>query len=197
MFWPNRPEPALHDLAIHGAITLWEAMIDEFRTYPPEDGALECCEAFRKFYDYLLANAGAGRFPGRQHFDPIDLSQILPAINLVDLVGNDQDYRLRYRLVGSLQAHYFAGDRNVVGHYLDTFWQSNPELKPHILGDYQRAVERRGPTIGQYERPNADFPFLNYARMVFPLATDGSRIDMFFVLHAYRDPMTNELVCHL
>lgn len=172
-------------------------MIDESRAYVPEEGAIECCDAFRTFYDYLIANAGVGRFPGRQHFDPIDLAFILPAINLVDLVGDENSYRLRYRLVGTLQAHYFASGRNVVGQYLEAFWQSNPDLKPLILNDYQRAIDRRGPTVGQYEHPNSDFPFLNYARMVFPLAADGNRIDMFFVLHAYRDPVSKALVCRL
>ena len=38
------------------------------------------------------------------------------------------------------------------------FWELNPHLKPMILDDYLRAICRRGPSIGIYERPNDDFP---------------------------------------
>ncbi|MED6311651.1 MAG: hypothetical protein VX624_17370, partial [Pseudomonadota bacterium] len=63
--------------------------------------------------------------------------------------------------------------------HLGEFWELNPHLKPIILDDYLRAICRRGPSIGIYERPNDDFPFIGYARMVFPLAGDGREIDMF------------------
>lgn len=160
--------------------------------YKPEDGALNQSTDFQWLYDYLITKAGAGRIPGRQHLDPVEMVPILRAVNLVDRVLSVDGMRLRYRLVGSLQAHYFAGGKNVVGHYLDEFWKANPVLKPMILEDYDRAVDRRGPTLGIYERPNEDFPFLGYARMLFPLAGDGSEIDMFIVLHAYRHPSTGE-----
>ena len=48
-----------------------------------------------------------------------------------------------------------------------------------ILDDYFRAICQRGTSIGIYERPNDDFPFLGCARMVFPLVGDGREIDMF------------------
>ena len=133
-----------------------------------------------------------GCLPGRQHIEPADLTKVLTAINLVDYSPEEDGFRLRYRLVGSLQTHFFSNDKNVTGQYLDEFWELNPHLKPMILDDYLRAIRRRGPSIGIYERPNEDFPFLGYARMVFPLAGDGREIDMFIVLHAYRDPRTNE-----
>jgi len=160
--------------------------------YVPEAGALERSTDFRFLHDYLVAQIPPGSLPGRQHIDPADLAQILTAINLVDYCHEEDGFRLRYRLIGSLQSHYFAGGKNVAGQYLDEFWELNPSLKPQILDDYLRAINRRGPSIGIYERPNEDFPFLGYARMVFPLARDGREIDMFIVLHAYRDPRTQE-----
>lgn len=165
------------------------------RNYEPEDGAFAHCEDFKWLYDYLVTRAGPDRMPGRQHIDPADLAPILTGINLVDYLPETDGFRLRYRLVGSLQSRYFAGSKNVVGRYLDEFWEQNPSLKPRILDDYQRAIARRGPSTGQYERPNEEFPFLGYARILFPLAQNGEDIDMFIVLHAYRDPVTNAYSC--
>ena len=160
--------------------------------YLPEADALEQSIDSRLFYDYLVDQVTTECLPERQHIKPADLTKALTATNLVDYCPEEDGFRLRYRLVGSLQTHFFSNDKNVTGQYLDEFWELNPHLKPMILDDYLRAICRRGPSIGIYERPNDDFSFIGYARMVFPPAGDGREIDMFIVLHAYRDPRTNE-----
>src|SRR5260370_36208614 len=52
-----------------------------------------------RFFDYWLSIAPAGRLPGRQHFDPLDIVALMPRVWILDVVREASGPRFCYRLV--------------------------------------------------------------------------------------------------
>ena len=75
-------------------------------------------------YDYWCRIAPAGRLPGRQHFDPLDIPHLLPNIWLLDV--HRDPIRFWRRLVGT-RIEEFAGkslDNGWVADHLEERRQS-------------------------------------------------------------------------
>ena len=113
--------------------------------YPASDALLDGNEGFRALYRYLVDKTGGERLPDRKDIDPAELKPFLTAINLLDAVREEGRIRIRYRLVGSLQSYFFAGDRNVTGRFIDEFWSHDPPALEAILSEYFTAIETRAP----------------------------------------------------
>jgi hypothetical protein len=140
---------------------------------------------FRWLYDYLVSKTGGSRMPDRRDIDPAEMKHLLTAINLVDLIRDGEAIRLRYRLVGSLQSYFFAGDRNVTGHFIDEFWGPDPTALDAIHSEYQRAIDQLGPIAGAYRHSKGKHDYMRYQRAIYPLTNGGNRIGCFICLHAY------------
>ena len=135
--------------------------------------------------DYLVDKTGGTRLPDRKDIDPSELKPLLTSINLLDLVRDDGRFRLRYRLVGSSQSYFFAGDRNVTGQFIDEFWSHAPEALVAIEAEYREALGTRAPVIGKYRHSNGRHEYMRYRRAIFPLTNGGDEIAMFLCFHDY------------
>lgn len=140
---------------------------------------------FRWLYDHLVRKTAGTRMPDRHDIDPSELKDLLTAINLIDLVPDGDDFRLKYRLVGSLQSYFFAGDRNVTGQFLDAFWGTDPTVAATIKSEYRSAIERRGPVAGAFRHSTGRHAFMRYQRAIFPLTDGGNAVAAFICLHVY------------
>lgn len=96
----------------------------------------------QRLYGYWRSIAPQGALPGRQHFDPMDVPDLLSCLWLLDVQRDP--FRLRYRLAGT--AIVEAIGREVTGQWLD-------EAHPHIedrggflarYSGWSRAVSRAG-----------------------------------------------------
>jgi hypothetical protein len=116
----------------------------------------------------------AGLLPGRQHFDPIEVPELLPGIALLDVTRDP--FRLRYRLCGTAMVD--AIGREVTGLWLD---------EAHRDGDAAAAYLARCRRLVRDGAPNWDkAPSRLWAQrdvalvesLLLPLARDGRNVDM-------------------
>lgn len=136
--------------------------------------------------DYLAAVAPPGRLPGRQHIDPVDFPTLLPFVNLVDVEREQGDrdarrMRFRYRLVGTINAARAGID--MTGRTIDS--GILPEFAAHIAANLARTVETRAPVFDRFPAPHSRREFIITERVYFPLARDGTEVDMLLSLFAY------------
>jgi len=118
--------------------------------------------------------------PGRQHFDPTEIPEVLPYIWLIDVTR--APLRFRWRLLGSWHAAAMNG--NHVGRWIDEVvpdFQSGP-----LYPQYLNVVERR--TIAfragrSLMRKDRDFVVVE--RLIMPLAADGQTVDMIMGVSAF------------
>jgi hypothetical protein len=128
----------------------------------------------RRLYDYWRAIHPSGALPGRQHFDPSALPDLLPGIWLLDVYRDP--FRLKYRLAGS--EIVAAIGREVTGMWIE-------EAHPHVgydqpaLQRYLHVVLAKRPSW-RTGTPNF-WSHRNFSRienLLLPLAKDGETVDM-------------------
>lgn len=142
--------------------------------------------AIREAYDYWLAAApGAGRLPGRDHLDPLDIPRLLPHVWLVD-VENGEPAAFRYRIVGT--AIDRAMGRTLAGCRMH---EVSPDFydRPEVCGPYLTMLQDRQPS---YRKGLPLFAhnqqYCELERLLMPLARDGRRVDMLFCVTLFYLP---------
>jgi hypothetical protein len=129
----------------------------------------------RRFYRYWRSiHPRPGLLPGRQHFDPVEVPDLLAGIWLLDVLRSP--LRLRYRLCGT-------GMVGAVGRELTGLWLDEASPGTLITADClargRRLVQdgvpswRKGPPRLWSHR---DFDLVE--TLLLPLARDGRTIDM-------------------
>jgi len=120
-----------------------------------------------------------GRFaPARRDIDPSELVAILPRIMLADVeTASDGRIDFRYRLSGTE-----IGE----AHQVELTGSRPLSLEPAPYGKlvdahYRAAVERRAP-LAHVIALQTDRRQASYARIILPLSTDASRVDMLMVV---------------
>ncbi len=129
-----------------------------------------------RFFDYWLSIAPAGRLPGRQHFDPLDIVALMPRVWILDVVREASGPRFCYRLVGTREVQTL--EREVTGCWLD---EVHPHLKetPGGFARFHHITETGNPT---YRKGRVLFIHRKDDRVVenciVPMARDGATVDM-------------------
>lgn len=129
-------------------------------------------EHLRGILAYWQAKKGDRPAPLRADIDPAEIKPLLPYLGIVDVERNP--LRFRYRLVGTEITHGYG--RELTGCYLD-----EADLDDHatdIVQEYARAAESGEPSCSILEYTRRDGRHVRYERLVLPLSSDGSRIDM-------------------
>lgn len=127
-----------------------------------------------RFYDYWRSIHPPAGLPGRQHFRPMDIPDLLPSVWMLDV--QREPFRLRYRLVGT-RIEEVRG-RALTGMWLD---ETSPEIRDMEVyyRRYRAAIEtrqpqwRRGPSQMQHLRDIEDLE-----NIILPMASDGSTVDL-------------------
>jgi hypothetical protein len=111
--------------------------------------------------------------PGRQHFDPVDIPRLLPAIRMLDVVGDPP--RFRVRLVGTRIVRALGEDHT--NRWLDELYPDFAQSSAY-LG--LNTVVRTGKL--NWRRGNPKFidgrEFMVIERLYLPFARDGRTVDM-------------------
>ena len=131
-------------------------------------------------FDFLASKAPTGQLPGRRHFDPLDVPQYLGYLNLVE-VHRHERLKFRFRLHGTMQTE--AAGRDVTGLYVED--AVIPEFVDRINGNMTMVVETGQPVYDRFQMPHPNRGFIDSERVYYPLATDGSTVDMILILNAY------------
>ena len=145
----------------------------------------------REIFDYWQSiRPDAGLLPGRQHFDPLSVPELLPNFRLIDV--HRDPLRFRYRLVGTrvVEAHGY----DMTGEWLDEAhleFRSDTLLHREYIGvvDERRPSYRRGkPVFGI----NAD-KYTEIERILLPFARDGVTVDILLAFTVFLDRHGHEV----
>jgi hypothetical protein len=115
-----------------------------------------------------------GLLPGRQHFDPMRVHQLMPHLWLIDVVPDDAR-RYRARLVGGALVNAGAPIRR--GSFLSDVMTPEERLRAGNFFDQiiqRKHVDwRRGPSVLRHMEH-----IYALERVMMPMATDGRSVDM-------------------
>jgi hypothetical protein len=126
------------------------------------------------FFEYWLSIKPVGRLPGRQHFDPLDIPDIMPRVWMLDVLCDPLRYR--YRLAGTKEVETLQ--REVTGMMLEDV---HPHLRgePEVFGRLEEtalrglSTYRRGRVVARHHKEH-----LNVENCLVPLARDGRTVDI-------------------
>lgn len=127
----------------------------------------------RRLYEYWRGIHPASGLPGRQHFDPVQVPDLLPNLWMVDVVG--QPLRFRYRLVGTIIVT--AVGRELTGQWLDEAHEGF--VGSRIEHVYRSIVSKRRPH--HRKEPSRVVQLNDHAlleNLMLPLAADGANVDI-------------------
>lgn len=131
--------------------------------------------AFHALYDYWRSRAPAGRLPGRQHIDPLDIPKLLPGIGLFDVMRGGDRYRFRFRLMGSAFVEAMGADNT--GRFIDEVVLLAVKYEA-LYQTFRTIVERQQPHYWETAVTMPGREFVALKRLALPLASDGETVDM-------------------
>ncbi len=144
-----------------------------------------CHPKIRALLDYWQSiHPESGGLPGRQHFDPVEIPELLANLWLIDVVRDP--IRFRFRLIGTLVVDY-AGEDNT-GKWLYERWPNFDDT------GYVSVVESRQPSWARGPsrfRPEKEYYEIERVRL--PLAADGENVDMIVALTVFFDRNGDEI----
>lgn len=126
--------------------------------------------------------------PRREQFDPLAIPELLPWVNLVDVIWQDDSRRYRHRLIGTKLVGCFRLDST--GKWFDEVY--TPAHLTRQLPAYERAVIDAAPNIdlisivASGDESDDD---LAYWRMILPMTMGGERVDL---LAVFFDTVTDD-----
>ena len=120
--------------------------------------------------------------PGRQHFDPVDIPDILANIRLLDV--HRDPLRFKTRLMGTVLRDFFGQEQT--GRWMDDCFADFHRSK--MYKDLCEMIEtrqpqwRRGQPTLAYEKN-----FVTVERVYLPFASDGATVDMIVTCMLFGD----------
>lgn len=130
------------------------------------------------YWEKLKPESG---LPARDDMDPVDIYRILPWINLVDVVRENDTIRFRQRLVGTGLVQRFG--RDATGAWFEDIYH------PDFLEDHCRLIrevaETARPSLTRIRYPDRDKRHVIYTRLMLPLASDHQTVDMIMQVMAF------------
>jgi hypothetical protein len=125
----------------------------------------------RAAFDYWQRKTPAGKLPGRQHIDPVEMAAFLPHVALIEVERDSGRPRFRLRVIGTEIVNDVG--RDDTGKYLNDI----PEAAT-MVARLTELLQTREP----YYMPEALFlpkrDHIVLHRVVLPLASDGTTVDM-------------------
>lgn len=138
---------------------------------------------FAAMRDYLAGLLHGRRMPRAGDLDPGAFRDLLPFVNLIDVVLANDAVRFRFRLVGTAQSA--AAQLDYAGRFVDDV--VDPASRPRVLDDLTRVVATCRPHYGRYGMPFPGRGFIDSERVFFPLSDDDRMVDGILALHHYPD----------
>lgn len=139
-----------------------------------------CCEGVRRLAEYWEHIRPAGRLPGRQHLDPLDIPDLLANLWLVDV--HRSPWRFRVRLIGTAIVSFVGADHT--GQWMHEVFPGFEKTGAYrdlvACAADGRPVARTARLVSNPERT-----YVRAQRIHLPLAADGRTPDMILSLTQY------------
>ena len=138
-------------------------------------------ELIQDLEHYWREKCVGDRLPSRQDIDPVDIPNLLPTLYLIDVASEITPPRFRFRLLGDVITERFQ--RNSTGKWLDKIYDA--EFYHRISIDYLDIIRTKQPSYAVLNMPVAGREYIQYERLVCPLASDGRTVDSLFGVIAF------------
>lgn len=152
---------------------------------------------FARMRDYLAGLQSGRRMPRAAALDPRVFRDLLPFVNLIDVVLESDAVRFRFRLVGTAQSA--AAQLDYAGRFVGDV--VDPASRPRVLEDLTRVVATCRPHYGRYGMPFPGRGFIDSERVFYPLSAGDRMVDCILALHRYPErapaPRTDAQDWHL
>lgn len=140
---------------------------------------------YRRLADYLASKAPAGKLPGRQHIDPLEIADLLPYVMLIDVIPQAEgEPRYRIRLMGTEVVAIQGKDGT--GKYVEEVLTDPEGIQ--IMRRYGEILRTRQPQFRRGVVATPGRQHVHYERVAFPLARDGENVDMLLFLFSRSQP---------
>jgi hypothetical protein len=134
----------------------------------------------RLYEQWLEMHPAPDLLPGRQHFNPGDVADLMPLIWALEV--HHDPLRFRYCLVGEIHAK--AMQRELNGLWMH---EAHAEfIKSHLYRHYVNLVNQRQPSYRKGRaRYRAAPELFDMERVMLPMAANGRDVDMVLALTVY------------
>jgi hypothetical protein len=125
-----------------------------------------------RFLNYWLSLKPRNGLPGRQHFDPLDIPDLMPRVWMLDVLR--EPLRFRYRFVGTKEVETLQ--REVTGKMFDEVHSHcYSKICGRLLEGVRRGVAsyRKGNVIALHKKEH-----MMLENCIAPMARDGSIVDL-------------------
>jgi hypothetical protein len=142
-----------------------------------EEGPYLRWPEFRTLYRYWQLKKSEDQLPGRRDIDPSDIPELLSGIYLVDVAKrpDTKSFIFRFRLVGT--AHFEINGIEITGMTIEQAF--TPDHLHNVRAAYTEVVMSKAPLVTYGARSAViDKSHLLFDRLLLPLASDGSNVDM-------------------
>lgn len=137
----------------------------------------------RELLAYWRSKAAAGKLPGRQDIDPIEMTALLPWIGLFDVTWEDGRPRFRFRLVGTAIVQRYG--RDATGLWFEEAYQG--DILARQTATFSAIATSGRPHLDSLSAPVAGKEFVTSHRLILPLASDGKTVDHMIALILFDD----------
>lgn len=128
--------------------------------------------AHEEMFAYWASRRQGGRLPGRDAINPGHFKRHLPTISLIDVIGEDREYRLRLAGTGL----YGVYGREITGQCLDDVYAG--PAADYWRTELDKVVESRRPGVGVHNLGWRGVSHLSILWLRLPLARNGVDVDM-------------------
>jgi hypothetical protein len=115
-----------------------------------------------------------GHLPARRHIDPADMKRHLPAINLIDVL-RQEDGRVDYRVRLAGTGLYGVYGKEITGKTLEEAYGG---AAPYWRAELDKVVNGRKPGAGIHSLSWRGLGHLSVVWLRLPLASNGREVDM-------------------
>ncbi|GHD48971.1 hypothetical protein GCM10017083_20700 [Thalassobaculum fulvum] len=122
-----------------------------------------------------------GGTPGRRDIDPLDIPELLPWVNLVDVFRRANGLAFRHRLVGTAIVEMW--NRDSTGLWFHELYA--PEKMARVQPALEEAVLSTRPRLVHDDLGEIGKPYWSFTSLVLPLASDRRNVDMLMLVSQY------------
>jgi hypothetical protein len=122
-----------------------------------------------------------GGTPGRRDIDPLDIPELLPWVNLVDVFRRANGLAFRHRLVGTAIVEMW--NRDSTGLWFHELYA--PEKMARVQPALEEAVLSARPRLVHDDLGEIGKPYWSLTSLVLPLASDRRNVDMLMLVSQY------------
>ncbi len=134
----------------------------------------------RELFDYWQKIHPEAGLPGRQHFDPLDIPQLLPNIWMIDV--KQEPLRFRFRLVGTEIVKFTGRDSTglCLGEVYPEYTATEAYRVHCICAQTGEPAYRKSRVLSNPKRQD-----IEAERIYLPLARNGEQVDILLVMTLY------------